>query len=61
VPLLDAYTPEGALSADAERELLAKLSDLLLEYEGVDPGNESARHLTWVFVHRPEVYVAGGR
>jgi hypothetical protein len=59
VPLLDGrIRPRGRPLSHAE--LLAKLSDLLLEYEGVDPGNESARHLTWVFVHRPEVYVAGG-
>jgi len=31
----------------------------LLEHEGVDPANETGRHLAWVFVHRPVVYVAG--
>jgi phenylpyruvate tautomerase PptA (4-oxalocrotonate tautomerase family) len=61
MPFLDAYIPEGALSPAAERELLARLTDLLLEYEGVDPSNENARHMTWVFVHRPEVFVAGAR
>jgi phenylpyruvate tautomerase PptA (4-oxalocrotonate tautomerase family) len=59
MPLLDAYIPDGVLRPSAERELLAKLTDLLIEHEGVDPGNEMARHLAWVFVHRPEVYVAG--
>jgi phenylpyruvate tautomerase PptA (4-oxalocrotonate tautomerase family) len=59
MPMLDAYIPEGALSAGAERELLAKITDLLLEHEGVDPSNERARPLAWVFVHRPQVYVAG--
>jgi phenylpyruvate tautomerase PptA (4-oxalocrotonate tautomerase family) len=59
MPLLDAYIPGGALSSRAERELLATITDLLIEHEGVDPGNEMARHLAWVFVHRPEVYVAG--
>jgi phenylpyruvate tautomerase PptA (4-oxalocrotonate tautomerase family) len=59
MPMLDAYIPEGALSPSAERELLAKLTDLLLEHEGVDPTNETARKLAWVFVHRPQVYVAG--
>jgi hypothetical protein len=43
----------------AERELLAKITDLLLEHEAVDPTNEKARPLAWVFVHRPQVYVAG--
>jgi phenylpyruvate tautomerase PptA (4-oxalocrotonate tautomerase family) len=59
MPILDAYIPEGALSPGAERELLAKITNLLLEHEGVDPRNERARPLAWVFVHRPQVYVAG--
>src|SRR5215470_1113726 len=48
MPMLDAYIPDGALSPSAERELLAKLTDLLLKYEGVDPTNEMARKLAWV-------------
>jgi len=60
MPMLDALIPKDALPPGAERELIAKLTDLLLEHEGVDPANETGRHLAWVFVHRPEVYVAGG-
>jgi phenylpyruvate tautomerase PptA (4-oxalocrotonate tautomerase family) len=59
MPMLDAYIPEGALSPKAERDLVARMTDLLLEHEGVDPANKSARHLAWIFVHRPQVYVAG--
>lgn len=59
MPFLDAMIPEGALAPDAERGLISRLTDLLLEYEGVDPTIENARHLTWVFVHRPTVYIAG--
>jgi phenylpyruvate tautomerase PptA (4-oxalocrotonate tautomerase family) len=59
MPMLDAYIPKGALSPTTECELPAKLTDLLLEHEGVDPSNETGRHLAWVFVHRPEVYVGG--
>jgi phenylpyruvate tautomerase PptA (4-oxalocrotonate tautomerase family) len=59
MPMLDACIPEGALSPTAERELVGKITDLLLEHEGVDPTNEKARALAWVFVHRPEVHVAG--
>jgi phenylpyruvate tautomerase PptA (4-oxalocrotonate tautomerase family) len=59
MPMCDAYIPEGALSASAERELLASITDLLLEHEGVDPTNERARALAWVFVHRHEMYVGG--
>jgi len=53
MPMLDAYIPEGALSPEAEDKLLARLTDLLLQHEGVDPANQAARALAWVFVHRP--------
>jgi phenylpyruvate tautomerase PptA (4-oxalocrotonate tautomerase family) len=59
MPMLDAYIPEGALTAEAERRLLRTCTDLLLEHEGVHPTNERARSLAWVFVHRHETYVAG--
>jgi phenylpyruvate tautomerase PptA (4-oxalocrotonate tautomerase family) len=59
MPMLDAYIPRDALPPGAERELIEKLTDLLLEHEGVDPANETGRHFAWVSVHRPEVYVAG--
>jgi phenylpyruvate tautomerase PptA (4-oxalocrotonate tautomerase family) len=52
MPMLDAYIPEGAPSPSAERELLAKITDLMLGDEGVDPSNEKARPLAWVFVQR---------
>ena len=51
--------PKDALPADAERELLSRVTDLLLEHEGADPSNEQVRSIAWLFVHRPEVYVAG--
>jgi hypothetical protein len=38
--------------AGAEREMLATSTDLLLGHEGVDPSNERARLLAWVFVQR---------
>jgi phenylpyruvate tautomerase PptA (4-oxalocrotonate tautomerase family) len=60
VPFMDAYIPEGALTKSAERELIVKLSDLLMEHEGVDPANEVVRGMTWVSIHRPQVYVGGG-
>jgi phenylpyruvate tautomerase PptA (4-oxalocrotonate tautomerase family) len=60
MPFMDAYIPEGALTDSAERELIIKLSDLLIEYEGVDPANEVVRTMTWISIHRPEVYVGGG-
>ena len=42
-----------------ERELLGRITDLLLEHEGVNPTNERARALAWVFVHRHDMYVGG--
>jgi phenylpyruvate tautomerase PptA (4-oxalocrotonate tautomerase family) len=59
MPMCDAYIPAGALSPEAERELVAKLTDLLLIHEGGRPSNERSRVLTWVFVHRVEAYAAG--
>src|SRR4051812_26478252 len=60
MPMLDAYIPDGALPAEAERTLLARATDLLIEHEGADPTNEAVRQIAWVFLHRPaEVFVAG--
>jgi hypothetical protein len=59
MPFCDAYISEGALPPSAERELLGRITDLLLEHEGVDPTNEMSRERAWVFVHRHEMYVAG--
>jgi phenylpyruvate tautomerase PptA (4-oxalocrotonate tautomerase family) len=60
MPMLDAYIPAGALEPQAERKLLADLTDVLLVNEGADPSNARTRSIAWLFVHRPEaVYVAG--
>jgi phenylpyruvate tautomerase PptA (4-oxalocrotonate tautomerase family) len=61
MPLLDAYIPATALTPDAERDLLARLTDLLIRHEGADPANEVVRSIAWVFVHRPESVYVGGR
>src|SRR5260370_42458195 len=59
MPVWSASISEGALPPRGERELLGRITGLLLEHEGVDPANERARMLAWVFVHRHEMYVAG--
>jgi phenylpyruvate tautomerase PptA (4-oxalocrotonate tautomerase family) len=60
MPMLDAYIPDGALTPDNERQLLSKLTDLLIVNEGADPTNPQVRSIAWLFVHRPaDVYVAG--
>jgi phenylpyruvate tautomerase PptA (4-oxalocrotonate tautomerase family) len=58
--MLDITIPDGALSEEAERRLLSRLTDVLLEHEGADPTNPVARSVAWVFLHRPAVvFVAG--
>lgn len=60
MPMLDITIPEGALSQKAEHALMSRLTDLLLEGEGVDHTNPIARSLAWVFLHRPaQMFVAG--
>jgi phenylpyruvate tautomerase PptA (4-oxalocrotonate tautomerase family) len=60
MPMLDAYIPEGALAPEAEQQLLARLTNILLTWEGADPANERARSLAWVFLHRPVAVLAAG-
>lgn len=60
MPMLDAYIPEGALTPDAERALLVRLTDVLLEHEGADPTNPAARALAKVWLHRPAAVVVAG-
>ena len=60
MPMLDAYIPTDALTPEAEQQLLADLTDILIRDEGADPSNELLRSIAWLFVHRPAaVYVAG--
>jgi phenylpyruvate tautomerase PptA (4-oxalocrotonate tautomerase family) len=59
MPMCDAYIPKDALTPDAERKLLSRVTDLLIQHEGADPANEAVRSIAWLFVHRPEVFVAG--
>jgi phenylpyruvate tautomerase PptA (4-oxalocrotonate tautomerase family) len=60
MPQLDVTIPAGALAPEAERALLAELTDILLVHEGADPADPRARAIAWVWLHRPEaVFVAG--
>lgn len=60
MPMLDAYIPQGALPADAEKALLNKLTDVLLEHEGADPKSPRARALAKVWLHRPAAMLHAG-
>jgi phenylpyruvate tautomerase PptA (4-oxalocrotonate tautomerase family) len=57
--MLDLFVPAGALAPDAERTLVDELTTVLLKAEGADPANPAARKVSWVFLHRPEVFVGG--
>ena len=59
MPMLDAYIPGGALTPEAERKLRGAYTDPPLRHGGVDPANQAARTLAWVFVHRHDMHVAG--
>lgn len=71
MPMCDAYIPKDALPADTERELLSRVTDLLVDHElrrvidlskdpeSVEASRSRARRVAWLFVHHPEVYVAG--
>jgi phenylpyruvate tautomerase PptA (4-oxalocrotonate tautomerase family) len=60
MPMLDAFIPDGALSAEAEDELLGNLTDILLRNEGADPAAPRARSAAWVSLHRPARVLVGG-
>ena len=70
MPMCDAYIPIGALEPAAERQLIARITDILVEHEMrrfvdlMPAGTAKASHqrassIAWVFVHRTETYVAG--
>ena len=71
MPMCDIYIQEGALEPDAERALVARVSELLVEHEmrrivdlvedptTIEASTARARSIAWMFVHRTDVYVAG--
>lgn len=60
MPMIDAVIPEGALTPAAEAVLIREVTDILLAHEeGLDPGNARAQAVSVLFLHRPQVFVAG--
>ncbi|MGD0699046.1 MAG: hypothetical protein ABSA02_04090 [Trebonia sp.] len=69
--MCDIYIPAGALPPDAEKELVKRVSEILVGHEmrrmadsTADPAElaasrEHASSIAWMFVHRTETYVAG--
>jgi phenylpyruvate tautomerase PptA (4-oxalocrotonate tautomerase family) len=60
MPMLDAYIPEGALPAEAEKRLLKTLTDILIRHEGGDPKEPGIRAIAKVWLHRPALLLQGG-
>jgi phenylpyruvate tautomerase PptA (4-oxalocrotonate tautomerase family) len=71
MPMIDAFIPEGALPPDGEKQLVRKVTDLMVGHElrrivdlMDDPADartsyERASQVAWLFVHRTDTYVAG--
>jgi phenylpyruvate tautomerase PptA (4-oxalocrotonate tautomerase family) len=59
MPMLDVYIPNGALKPDAEAALLNQICEIVIRHEGLDPADPVTRSVTWAFLHRPVVFVAG--
>jgi len=59
MPMIDAFIPENALTPQAEQELFSNVTDLVVKHEIGDSSNERGRNAAWIFVHRPQVFVAG--
>jgi phenylpyruvate tautomerase PptA (4-oxalocrotonate tautomerase family) len=58
--MLEITIPDGALAPQAEANLMAQLTNILLKHEGVDPTNPIARSMAWIFMNRPsKIFVAG--
>jgi hypothetical protein len=45
MPMMDLDLPAGTFEPAGERELVAKLTDILLKWEGADPSNERVRSI----------------
>lgn len=59
MPMIDAHIPEGALRPEAEAAMIDRITGILIGHEGFDPTSPTVRAVSWVFVHRPTVFVAG--
>lgn len=58
MPIMDLTIPAGTLDAGRREALVNDLTTALLRAERA-PDTEFFRNITWVFVHEPEVFVAG--
>ena len=71
MPCCDAYIPRGALTPEAERKLVARVTEVLVDHEmrrildlmhepaEIDAMRRRAQSIAWTFVHRTDTYVNG--
>lgn len=59
MPMLDVHVPAGALRPEAEATMIDRITRILIRHEGFDPDDPRTLAVSWVFLHRPDVYVAG--
>ncbi len=50
MPMIDLTLPEGSLSAESRKELMARLTTILLKWEGA-PDTPQANSIAWAYAH----------
>lgn len=62
MPVIDVTYPEGALNAQAQAEVAAQLTDILMEIEGTK-GIAAIAAGTWLLLHeaKPDTVAVGGK
>ena len=62
MPMIDVTLPKGAITAPVRDDLVKRLTDCLLKWEGAPVDSASAQAIAWGFVHEVEhgcLYVGG--
>ncbi|WP_030620943.1 hypothetical protein [Streptomyces achromogenes] len=59
MPMIDVFVPEGALTQQAEQDLINKITRAMIRFEGLDPDDPEAQAVTWAFLHHAAVFVGG--
>lgn len=59
MPMIDATIAANALSPEAEAQLFKEVTDTVVRIEIGQVDNAKAQAATWLFVHRPDLYVGG--
>ncbi|MFD3850529.1 hypothetical protein ACFWVB_32240 [Streptomyces microflavus] len=59
MPMIDVFVPPGALTPQAEHDLVNKVTREMIRFEGLDPDDPDAQAVTWAFLHHAAVFVGG--